>query len=419
MHAVIVGGSVAGLACAVALRRVGVDVSVFERSLTIRQGGAGIGLNAESIGILQSWGLDTNALTLPMPIEEVRTCGGDPLHRDEAYNFRSAHWYDIYSNLLDLLPRGTVRLGSAVTGIEWIDEKKNSPGGPVAVTLDKGEIVRCDFVVACDGVASSMRGIILPDTVQSAPLRYCGYAAWRGVVEEGRVSSILRDGLKERYPELGNCLYFELSDHLPSGGHNVVYKVPGGKINWLWYLPRPSPATRGIAQMDMSSDDLNSLHKKAEEIWGASNPHFAQLVRSTSSPFLNYIFDRDPLHHYTSSNGLATLCGDAAHATSPHFLRSTNMSIVDAATLAECLRESLASHSHRDAVLVGLREYEKRRLSSTGQEVLFARFLGQLKQGYLEPKQFSTQTPTEDREALGQNHFPSKRWQKRVILAAL
>lgn len=350
--------------------------------------------------------------------------------------------------MLTKLPSKIVRLGEAVVGIEWRELKDAAEEGCVSVTLQDGKKLICDFVVACDGVASSMRGLLLPEVLskekkevekeeeednerkKSAVLRYCGYAAWRGVVEESQLDRSLQERLHERYPELGQCLYFELSDFPPDGGHNVIYKVPGGKINWLWYLPRPSPR-RGIAQIDVSAEEIASLHRKADEVWqdkdsSAAGHHdhhhpFAMLVRSTASPFLNFIYDRDPLPSYVSENGLGVLCGDAAHPTSPHFLRSTNMAIADAATLAECLRESISSAGRHPchAIPEGLRAYERKRLDMTRQEVLFARFLGQLKQGYLQPKRFTEQTPQEQRAALGQNHFSSNRWQSRVIMDAL
>lgn len=52
------------------------------------------------------------------------------------------------------------------------------------------------------------------------------------------------------------------------------------------------------------------------------------LMQETPSPFINAIYDREPLQHFVQ--GRIALVGEAAHPTTPHALRSTNMAITDA-----------------------------------------------------------------------------------------
>lgn len=52
------------------------------------------------------------------------------------------------------------------------------------------------------------------------------------------------------------------------------------------------------------------------------------LMQETPSPFINAIYDREPLQHFVQ--GRIVLVGEAAHPTTPHALRSTNMAIADA-----------------------------------------------------------------------------------------
>ena len=52
------------------------------------------------------------------------------------------------------------------------------------------------------------------------------------------------------------------------------------------------------------------------------------LMQETPSPFINAIYDREPLQHFVQ--GRIVLVGEAAHPTTPHALRSTNMAITDA-----------------------------------------------------------------------------------------
>lgn len=54
------------------------------------------------------------------------------------------------------------------------------------------------------------------------------------------------------------------------------------------------------------------------------------LMQATPTPFINAIYDREPLQHLVQ--GRTVLVGEAAHPTTPHALRSTNMAITDAGT---------------------------------------------------------------------------------------
>jgi 2-polyprenyl-6-methoxyphenol hydroxylase-like FAD-dependent oxidoreductase len=51
-------------------------------------------------------------------------------------------------------------------------------------------------------------------------------------------------------------------------------------------------------------------------------------VQATDAPFINAIYDREPLKQWVF--GRIVLVGEAAHPTTPHALRSTNMAIMDA-----------------------------------------------------------------------------------------
>jgi 2-polyprenyl-6-methoxyphenol hydroxylase-like FAD-dependent oxidoreductase len=98
-------------------------------------------------------------------------------------------------------------------------------------------------------------------------------------------------------------------------------------------------------------------------------------MEATPAPFINAIYDRDPVDQIVWGN--VALVGDAAHPTSPHGLRSTNMSIIDADVLGECIIRYGSTRNIADALL----EYQSIRSASTSQQVLFSRYLGRIKQG--------------------------------------
>jgi hypothetical protein len=53
----------------------------------------------------------------------------------------------------------------------------------------------------------------------------------------GKESSDTMIGIRRAYPELGNCIYFDLAYKT----HAVLYELPGSRLNWLWYINGPEP----------------------------------------------------------------------------------------------------------------------------------------------------------------------------------
>ncbi len=61
-------------------------------------------------------------------------------------------------------------------------------------------------------------------------------------------------------------------------------------------------------------------------------------MQATEAPFINAIYDREPLKQWVF--GSIVLVGEAAHPTTPHALRSTNMAICDAGAIQCALSEA-------------------------------------------------------------------------------
>uniref|UniRef100_A0A2P2K0C3 Zeaxanthin epoxidaseic n=1 Tax=Rhizophora mucronata TaxID=61149 RepID=A0A2P2K0C3_RHIMU len=151
--------------------------------------------------------------------------------------------------------------------------------------------------------------------------------------------------------------------------------------------------------MKVSSDMVENMYQEAEKVWV---PELVRVMRETKQPFLNFIYDCDPMKQIVWDN--VVLIGDAAHPTTPHGLRSTNMSILDAAVLGKCLEKwgpkNLAS---------ALEEYQSIRLPVTSKQVLHSRRLGRVKQGLCLPDRmrFDPEAASpEDCEELQQKNMP-------------
>ncbi|KAL9239858.1 hypothetical protein vseg_014137 [Gypsophila vaccaria] len=375
--AIIVGGSIAGVACAHALIAAGWQVVVIEKSNGPTTGsptGAGLGLNTLSCNIISSWVAGFGPLeraTFPLSIDQNQTTNAQTkstrtLTRDEEFNFRAAHWADLHGLLLSPLDPEVFMWAHQFLSFCISDDKKTVTVN--AKSLQTGEVVHVigDLLVAADGCLSSIRQTFLP----SHKLRYAGYCAWRGVFDfSGNENSETIKGIRKAYPDLGKCLYFELG----SKTHCVLYELLNKRMNWIWYINQPEPQTKGNSvTMKVSKEMIKNMHNEAGQFWV---PELVALMKATEEPFLNFMYDSDPLDNIVFDN-IVVLVGDAAHPTTPHCLRSTNMSILDAAVLGYCL-EKFGPNDIQSA----LSEYQSTRLPVVSKQVLHSRRLGRIKQG--------------------------------------
>ncbi|KAH9760872.1 FAD binding 3 domain-containing protein [Citrus sinensis] len=330
--AIVVGGSIAGESCAKALISADWDVVVIEKTRgppTQNATGAGLGLDPLAQKIVQSW-----------------------LHEPEL----------LYNNTLPV----TITENLATDGekkISWVIGREE---GAKAKDLDTDEIIEIvgDFPVRADGILSSIGQSILPDF----KLRYTGYCAWRGVFNFSENDSETILGIRKSYPDIGKCLYTNIG----SGSHIILTELKKEKFNWVWYVNQPEPELKGnTTSVKVSSDMIEELHQRAEQVW---LPELSRMIKETKDPFLNAIYDCDPLEKIIWDR--VVLTGDAAHPTTPHSARSTNMSIIDAAVLGKCLEKRGPDHLYS-----ALEEYQSIRKPVTSAQVIHSRRLGQMKQG--------------------------------------
>ncbi|KAA8525362.1 hypothetical protein F0562_007220 [Nyssa sinensis] len=402
--AVVVGGSIAGVSCAHALIVAGWDVVVLEKSCAAPSGsptGAGLGLDRLSRKLIESWLGQSELLhkaTVPLTIDQNQATDSEKkiswtLTRDENFNFRAGHWADLHGLLSNALPPDTFLWGHLFLSFCSSDDKTYVK--VKTKVLETGKIIEIvgDLLVAADGCLSSIRQNFLPDF----KLRYSGYCAWRGVLDfSDNLNSETIMGIRKVYPDLGKCLYFDLG----SGTHTVFYELLNKRINWIWYVNQPEPELKGNSvTMKVSSDMIEQMEEEAGKVWV---PELARVMKETKQPFINVIYDCDPLEQLFWDN--VVLIGDAAHPTTPHGLRSTNMSILDAAVLGKCLGKWGVENLHS-----ALKEYQSIRVPVNSKQVLHSRQLGRIKQGLTLPhrKCFDPKTASpEDCQELQQKNMP-------------
>jgi 2-polyprenyl-6-methoxyphenol hydroxylase-like FAD-dependent oxidoreductase len=346
-----VGGSISGLCAAIALRGVGCDVEVYERTpgaMTSR--GAGIVVRDDLLGLLRQNG----ALDLPATFCQYRRYllpdGGDGA--TSVLPLKLTSWEAIYRTLRSVFPEERYHTGTTVTGF-------SQAGGRVLVRFKDRPEIATDILVCADGSRSEMRRQLLPEAEAS----YSGYVAWRGTIEEeGAPPEMIR--------------FFDQSFTLcpgRSGGHILCYLIPGPgaatevgqrRLNWVWYVNVPD--NRQLKEL--LTDRNGQLHEASvpagmipdalvADVRSTAardlHPRFGELVQSTPEPFIQIIVDVSVPRMAVAR---ACLVGDAAFVLRPHAALSTAKAAVDATTLAAAVA------AHPDNPEAALRAWEARQL---------------------------------------------------------
>ena len=365
LRVVVVGGSMGGLLAGNMLHRAGCDVTVHERIGTeLAERGVGIATHPELHAAFESLGIPIDD-AFGIRLEERITLGTDGriLARYRLPQIQST-WGRLYRLLLGIFPAERYVAGAAFTRVE--------PRGPgVRAHFADGTSVEADLLIGADGVRSTVRAQLWPD---AAP-EYAGYVAWRGLVEEDRLSAETRRLLMEHFVV---CL--------PPGEHVVGYPVaaadgdvrPGRRrFNIVWY--RLATAER---LKDMQTDASGRYHEAGippalivpaliDEIRRAAEsrlpPMLAEAMIGSPELFFQTIVD---LETPQMVQGRVALLGDAAFAARPH----TGLGVVKATGDAVFLADVIGSFPGDLAQALSL--YDAERVRQGRSLVRFGRRLG-------------------------------------------
>jgi 2-polyprenyl-6-methoxyphenol hydroxylase-like FAD-dependent oxidoreductase len=339
--ALIVGAGIGGLAAAVALRRAGWDVRVFERASSPRELGFALLLAPNAMHALGELGLgDAVRRRGFVPTSgEMRRPDGTVLRRFDIASVRALLDEDavcilrpvLHGALLDAVGLASIDLASPAVGFV------TGPEG-VRVTLADGRTAEGQILVGADGVASVIRAQLHPD---ERPPWASGLVAIRGVARD--VVPHLGDANGAQYFGRG----FEAG--IARAGEREVY----------WYLSIKSAHLTGPR-------DAMAV---AERCAARFHEPFRVIVRATPREDLRLdeLVERDPISSW--GRGAVTLLGDAAHPMLPHAGQGAAQALEDAVVLGSSLR-GIPDQSPIEAAL---RRYEHLRIPRTRAVVALAR----------------------------------------------
>jgi 2,6-dihydroxypyridine 3-monooxygenase len=364
----VVGGSLGGLTAACLLAGDGHDVTIYERSPSeLEERGAGIGFLPTTARYLVERG-NVCVDSIAVPTGHIRYLGADgSVIHDEPHDYLFSSWNTVYRGMLGCFERQAYRLGHELVAIE---------PDPLRLTFANGLVVEPDLAVFADGVGSTARAALLP---QSCP-QYAGYVAWRGVVPETKLTAATRAVLDDA-----------ITYYVYANSHILVYPIPGRDgsvkpgerlVNVVWY------------RNYLAGDDLDSLlvdaggtrrdisvppgavrpeHVAEARAVAAARlpPPLAELVSTVEQLFVQVVLD---LEVQRMAFGKACLLGDAAFVVRPHAAAGTAKAADDAWALSDALR------LHGGDVAAALQAWEPQQLALGRQLLQRTRAIGRRSQ---------------------------------------
>ena len=317
--AMIIGGSIAGPATAMALAKAGLEATVYEaRPHGADGGGVMLTLAVNGIDALRTLGADAAAVAAGFPTPQitlrthtgkrlgVTSTGGALADGTVAHTIRRADLYQALHS--QAVARGiTVLHGKRLVGAQ------EYPGG-VQATFADGTQAQADILVGCDGVHSTVRGLI--DPAAPAP-------SYAGLLNTGGFAS-------------------GVTVAAPPGSYEMIFgkraffgytTAPDGQVWWFANLPQHREPARGEAEMVSAAQWRHRFTEIYAEDAGpalelvAATPGFAPMTPIHTIPHLR-----------RWHTGRMIVVGDAAHAPSPTSGQGASLSIEDAVLLATSLR---------------------------------------------------------------------------------
>lgn len=344
--ALIVGAGIGGLAAAVALRRAGWDVRVFERASSPRELGFALLLAPNAMHALGELGLADAARNggFITTSGEMRRPDGTVLRRLDTASVRALLDEDtvcvlrpvLHGALLDAVGAAAIELDAPVIGFRFGRGENRSglpagaPSSGVQLRLADGRTADGEMLVGADGVASAIRKQLHPD---EPPPRASGLLAVRGVA-------------RDVAPHLGGS---SGAQYFGRGFEAGVARASGRAVYWYMSVKAthfPEPRDAGVIAYRCAAQ----FHEP-----------FRAIVRQTAPEDLRLdeLLERDAISPW--GEGPVTLLGDAAHPMLPHAGQGAAQALEDAVILGSVLRDA----SDESQIQEALRHYERLRLPRT------------------------------------------------------
>jgi salicylate hydroxylase len=348
----IIGGGIGGLTAANALRRAGVEVSVYEAAGELKEIGAGVALHANAMRVLRFIGVEDAVRKVSGRTEYAVTRDGitgrvisrtNRARYAELHGIEPAtvHRADLLDVLAAALPEGIASLAKRCVSVE-------STGSSAVARFADGTEAEADVIIGADGIHSPVRTSLFgPD----AP-RFTGKICYRSVIPTAAVRGGARSDV---------------------AADNGQWLGPHGTI--VLYPLRGEELINVVAHYDDDTYRHESWVTECEraevlERYKGWHPSLLRLFEGGQTWYKWALYDRDPIPAWTS--GRVSLLGDAAHPMLPYLGQGACQALEDGAVLAN----ALADRRFASDPVGALAAYERIRRPRASQVVLTARARG-------------------------------------------
>ena len=347
----IAGGSIGGLAAALALAQKGRRVRVLEKAAEFGEIGYGIQMGPNVARMLDRLGV-LKSLE-PASVFPEALIFADALTNEEIsrislgkaflarYKFRYfvIHRRDLHGGLLEACKQRSEIVLESSRGIKSFTQKSDI----VIAVCENGTTYEGAALIGADGLWSPTRQAVIAD---GAP-RMAGHYVYRGVVPDAQIVDRSRINTMTIWggPDL----------------HMVQYRLQGGAVmNNVATI-----CSRRVRRGESNPGAPDEL----KEIFARTHPSVRDNLRYVSRERNWVLHDRDPATNWT--DGRVTLLGDAAHPTLQYLAQGAQMAIEDGVVLAE--KVAAAGEGYNRAFMA----YQRERMNRTARVVLSSRFFGE------------------------------------------
>jgi 2-polyprenyl-6-methoxyphenol hydroxylase-like FAD-dependent oxidoreductase len=335
-RAIIVGAGVGGLSTAAALRKVGLEVAVFDRHPALTDVGC-VQIWSNGMVALHELGVSETMIERGLVMEEqvFRTAAGRVMMRAPVRELARSHGslppvnirrLDMIKTVFEALPEGMVTFGTKCVGFE-----QDAEG--VTVRFEDGREERAGVLIGADGIFSTIR-----KQLGGGGARASG-------------AQVTRALLPFEHPGIPAGRFI-----LTFGGPNrfgMIHTSPD-VLCWFGIFLAP-PGTK---------DGPEGRKAELMKRYRSFPAPIAEVIDGTPEETIYRADISDILPQPRWGEGRVTLLGDAAHAATPYLGRGAGEAVEDSLVVARALGK-VGTLADTESVSAALREYERGRMPAT------------------------------------------------------